>query len=361
MRILNVINRFDRGGAELLLYNFLVDVAKNTDIDIDVCTIFENSHGLDRMLEGRGITCLKINERHRYRLKPLQALKDIMNNYNYDIVHAHLFPAIYYVGLLARLNRSCCYIMTEHSETSRRNRKILRPMEAFIYNSYDTIVCVSNNTKNNLVARLPGLRPQLNVIYNGAPPWDITARYSFHERPIDIVTVASMRSEVKGIDVLIRAVSLTNKAKRVYIIGDGPYRCRYEELTRSLGLDYRITFLGEVSNIPEFHNESKLFVLPSRNEGFGISILEAMGASLPVIASNVGGIPELVVNGETGILVEPENPERIAREVDLILGDEERAREMGRKGWERAVSEFSMTNYTANIVSAYLEVLKHNE
>lgn len=138
-----------------------------------------------------------------------------------------------------------------------------------------------------------------------------------------IMTVARLE-KVKGIEYLIKAISRSDLPRRsdllILIVGDGSERRNLENLAEKLGLREKVKFLGQIFNekIPEYLAAADCFVLPSLKEGFGIAILEAQAAGLPVIGTRVGGIKELVEDGKTGILVEPKNPEAITKAIQGI-------------------------------------------
>lgn len=129
------------------------------------------------------------------------------------------------------------------------------------------------------------------------------------------------------------------------------------ELTRSLEIDGCVEFLGDVSDTAKCLRQSSMLVLPSRSEGLSIAILEAMGVGLPVIATRVGGTPEAVEHGRTGILVEPESVEELAGAILKLWREPELARRLGHAGRARAESLFDVRAMVARYEAVYLEVL----
>jgi glycosyltransferase involved in cell wall biosynthesis len=162
----------------------------------------------------------------------------------------------------------------------------------------------------------------IEIIPNGV---DLKKFENLTRKPHDdfvIITVARLE-KVKGINYLIEAVSRLNlNGTRIIldIIGEGSERRSLENLTERLNLRDRVRFLGEIPNeqISEYLAGGDCFVLSSLREGFGIVILEAQAAGLPVVASNVGGIPDLVEDGKTGLLVKPEDPDQLAVAINRV-------------------------------------------
>jgi glycosyltransferase involved in cell wall biosynthesis len=130
-------------------------------------------------------------------------------------------------------------------------------------------------------------------------------------------------------------------------------------LAGDLGILPRIRFAGLRTDVPDFLRAADLFVHPSHQEGFSNAILEAMAAGLPVVACDVGGNPEAVVDGETGRLVPPRNPERLAAAMAELLGDEGKRRTMGEAGKRRAEERFSLGRMVAEVEAMYESLGTH--
>jgi glycosyltransferase involved in cell wall biosynthesis len=178
-------------------------------------------------------------------------------------------------------------------------------------------------------------------------------------------TIASVCRLVhsKGIDLVLQALSTLREkgANFHYVIaGDGPERSSLEEMCRRLGLMERVLFLGHVSEEQKFglYRQADVFVLPSRvvstssHEGFGIVFLEAAAFGVPSVATIAGGIPDAVINGETGLLVTPESPEEIAAALLRLMQDPDLRERLGSKGRERALTEFRPKHVAARFLAA---------
>ena len=175
-----------------------------------------------------------------------------------------------------------------------------------------------------------------------------------------ILFVGTLRP-VKGVRYLVEAMEIIiqkNTNTRLMLVGDGEDRRKLEKLVKEFVLDEYVTFVGKVSNekVPEYMVASDVFVLPSLSEGFPNVVLEAMASGLPIVATKVGGLPEIVKDRENGFLVEPKNPEEIAEKVLLILkGDElrERISEYNKK----KVKEYSWERVSEQIEEVYFKAL----
>jgi glycosyltransferase involved in cell wall biosynthesis len=168
----------------------------------------------------------------------------------------------------------------------------------------------------------------------------------------------------KGLSVLLKAMEVLKRRHgmppcRLVIVGDGPAREELELLRDRLGLASWIVFVGTRRDIPQVLRSLDIFVLPSLYEGFGIAILEAMAVGKPVIATRVGGIPEFVIPGETGVLIEPGNADMLADAIESLLRDSDQARRMGAKGRVRAQEHYDIVDIVRQHEQVYEACLAH--
>ena len=174
--------------------------------------------------------------------------------------------------------------------------------------------------------------------------------------PRTVITVANLRPE-KDHDTLIAAaaaIASSFPAVTFQIVGDGPERSRLEARVAQRGLSDRIVFLGHREDVPALLAQADVFVLPSRSEAFPNGVLEAMAAGLPVIAGAVGGLPELVDHGRTGILVEPGRPAVLAAALGELLTDRHKAARLGRAARAHVVERYSFDRMTDAFEELYL-------
>jgi glycosyltransferase involved in cell wall biosynthesis len=166
-----------------------------------------------------------------------------------------------------------------------------------------------------------------------------------------VVGTAANLEYWKGIDVLIEACSLVSAPVQLEVFGEGTLRAALEGSAARLGVDAR--FHGFVSDLHERIASLDVFALPSRGDNLPVAILEAMAAGVPVVGSRVGGIPELVADGESGFVVEPDQPRELADALDLLAADPERRRALGREGQRRARTTFSADRVADQAIALY--------
>lgn len=199
---------------------------------------------------------------------------------------------------------------------------------------------------------------RIQVIPNGI---DIV-RYNVRRgvRPVTtVVTVANLRSE-KAHEVLLHAAAHLlprHRGLRYLIIGDGPRREELMQLATSLGLDSQVTFMGHREDVPALLAQADVFVLPSRSEAFPNGAMEAMAAGVPVIASRVGGLLDLIEDGRTGILVSPTEPAAFAAAIEQLVLHPERAFALGRAARDEIARRYSFERMVAAFEHLYFTQL----
>ncbi len=217
-------------------------------------------------------------------------------------------------------------------------------------------ICVS---ENELAAGLEAgtCRTERTVVIHNAVDVSAAPR-ARHDRTTPRLIAVGRLKAPKDFLTLIRALAaLPEGSFEALIVGDGPDRGALEDEIRRLGLEERVRLVGERSDVPVLLADSDLFVLSSRSEGLPVSVLEAMAAELPVVASGVGGLAELVVDGETGILVPPGNTSALAAALGHLVEDRERRGRLGAAGRARAEALFDLAPFRRAHVELYEQQL----
>lgn len=171
-----------------------------------------------------------------------------------------------------------------------------------------------------------------------------------------VVTIVGRLDGWKGHRFFLEAaqkVTTQFNASKFLVVGDGALRNELEALSKDLGIESNVLFCGSRNDIPEILAASDILVSASLDEGFGRVVIEAMAMAKPVVGTRSGGVPEIVMDGETGILVEPENSEDLAQAIRSLLADPERASEMGVAGLNRVKNSFSLEKHTREIEEIY--------
>lgn len=262
-----------------------------------------------------------------------------------DIVHAHLSPTIFYCAAFKWLMpRRFKLITTEHnSQNNRRSSWIGRLLDAWLYRTVDHIACISQGTQDALIDWQPGTESKSSVIYNGIS-------LKSHERTsqsqqntkVRIASVGRLH-EQKNYSVAIEAIALLKESApgtcsfEYLIAGEGVLRAQLQDLITKRQLNDEVKLLGHISNIPEWLLTADIFLIPSKWEGFGLAAVEAMHAGLPVIASDVAGLNELIRGKElVGHLINPKDPHAICAALQNLMQKPELRAQFGAAARERA-------------------------
>ena len=215
-----------------------------------------------------------------------------------------------------------------------------------------------------------GQKSQFDYIYNGVDIESLRKRKVDRiqkrreigvENECSLIVTAGRLVPVKGQTYLISALAqvITEIPNiRLVFLGDGELRGELSGQVKTLGLGKHVLFLGMRNDVPEIISCSDLFVLPSINEGFGVVLLEAMAMKCPIVATNVGGVPEVVLDGETGILVPPRDPVQLARGIVRLLKDRSLAFQMAECGYQRLEACFDIRETVSKIEHLYKELLE---
>lgn len=299
MRVLHVIGEFGYGGAELLVAQICADlVARGGVADIAVFGFCD-----EEVLSQARKTGIRVHRLDASLASPLAALRvrGIISKGDYSVVHAHLFPCLYWVALIARAfgRQGRVWIYTEHSTSNRRRRiSWLSRVEGWIYSTYDHVVSVSPQVKQSLSAWVPAVESV--VIPNGVPVEKFRSACPLSRSDIGIdashrvvISVGALRSEKNHMQLLRAFAGLPDNC-RLVLVGDGPMRDQLIELAAQLGVTARVTFLGSRSDVPQLLKLADVFALVSLHEGFGISAVEAVAAGCRVVYSDVAGLSELM-------------------------------------------------------------------
>jgi glycosyltransferase involved in cell wall biosynthesis len=278
----------------------------------------------------------------------------------YSIIHQHFGGLA--VQWLAHASPGARILVHLHGRESE-NRNV-EPRPRYVFDA-DAVVATSQAVAQIAVGRRPRVvypgvaieRGPKGCARGGEPrPDDLHSGVS----KVMLMGTACRLAPIKGIQYLIRALALLRKdvpGAALEIAGKGAEHASLEKEAQRLGVSANVHFLGWRDDLPEVLRRWDVFVMPSLGEGFGIAALEAMAAGLPVVASEVGGLPELVQHGRTGWLVPPADAVALAERLRELFVNPEKRREMGEAGRVRAREHFSVERMVAQIAGIYEAML----
>lgn len=337
IKIIHIIPTLDIGGAERLIVDILKDLDKDLfDVEV-VCLKRFGFWGLDLKRHKLKMTLLK--QRFRFSAGSFFTLVRLFKKRKPDIVHTHLFGADFYGILAARLSGVKTIISTEHNKNYFEGI-IRRKIKKFVYKYATSIVAVSEAVKDYLLSEGVA-KEKIIVIHNGVRVKDFFISGKKRSSGPLIIGSVGRLSEQKDFSVLLKAVIKIDGIKMV-IAGEGELRSKLEALIKKLNLSDRVELLGNEKDMKKFYKKLDIFVLPSKWEGFGIVILEAGLSGLPVIASRIDGIKEIIENKKDGLLFESGNIFELTKLINKLAVDREQRAKLGRALRKKVENKFSI-------------------
>ncbi|MGA7730886.1 MAG: glycosyltransferase, partial [Chloroflexia bacterium] len=396
LHVMQMTDVTGRGGAE----KALADIALHLDrdrFDVSVCAT-RSAGNYQPLLDEAGVRTFVQGRTSRWDLRQWLRLVRLMKRERVDILHTHLFGSNTLGRLLGRLAGVPVIISHEHWSTiSPREARV----DHMLYRLSDRVLVPSQASKS-LVSKVEGIPPHcIDVLYNGVditrftpptPEERANARREFGI-PDDALLVGMLgrlSPEKGGVDHLLKAIyrlSEYHPNTHLLIVGDGPTRPDLEKLSAALDegrratsisrvtvednrlptTDYRqlttdnrqpstVLFTGSRQDVPRLLGAMDLFVLPSLHEALPIVLLEAMAVGLPLVATRVGGVPEIVEHNINGLLVPPGDEDALLAALRQLAGNEELRTRLGEAGLKRVRAEFTIEGMVRHVEAIYEEL-----
>jgi glycosyltransferase involved in cell wall biosynthesis len=367
--ILYIITRGDLGGAQTHVFDLVQQLARQ---GFEVHVAMGNRGPLWEQLAETRVSVHHIPALVRpisatYDIRALRQTVALIRKIKPALITTHSSKA----GMLGRMAARRCRIpviftahgwaFTEGVPAGRRRFYVLAERAAARWT--DRIICVSEYDRQLALKYGVGRKEQLVTIHNGIPELSEDHMAEPEEgNPVRLIMVARF-SEPKNQRLLIKAIDNLECSNdfEVCLVGDGPLLESCRELAAERGLLDKVKFLGARKDIPELLSRAHIFVLTSNWEGFPITILEAMRAGLPVIASDVGGVGEAVVDGKTGFLIPRGDIEVLKDRLTRLIDNPGLRVELGQAGRQRFTENFTIDIMLAKTVSVYQQILQQRE
>lgn len=357
MKLLHVINNLQGGGAEKMLSD-LLPIQVNNKHDVYLLLLNNKNPKFTEALLNKNIKIRILDEYKNFFHKLLNIRKFVKSN-SFDVIHVHLFPSLYYIAF-ATLGLNTTLIYTEHSTSNRRRKyKIFKYIERIIYNRYDKIICISEQTKLNLENHLnnSSIKKKLICISNGIilpEIKDVPEKNLPRQLDIKIIMIGRFEKQKDQV-TLIKAVKYLPDNVKIYFAGTGSLESKCKELAAEEKLTDKIHFLGFQNDIISVLKQMDIAVLSSNWEGFGLSAVESMALGIPTIGSDVPGLSEVLNNG--GILFEKGNEIKLAEKINKLIYDHEFYLEISKKGFNKA-KQYDINKMNSEYIKIYKETIK---
>jgi len=287
-------------------------------------------------------------------------LIEIIESHDLDLIHAHYaVPNSVSAYLAKKISGDCVKVITTLHGTDSYlvgSHPSYKAVTRFAIQQSDGLTAVSKYLRRRTLNEFDISR-EITVIPNfvDAQRFKKTREASRKK----IICHSSNFRPIKRIPDIIRAFSIISQEvdSELLLIGDGPERPNAETLSKSLGISNEVRFMGNVKNIHEVLGKSDLFLLPSEDESFGLAALEAMSCEVPVVASNIGGLKELIANGVDGHLVKVGDVETLAQRAVSILKDQKLQKELGQNARKKVLKNYTPDRVVPRYEKLYNEVM----
>jgi len=357
--VLHLCESSDTGGAESVLISLVEGLDKNRYKSV-VCLLSDG--WLSAELKKRRIETIVIPQPRSFDVLWLFRVYRLLRDRRIDLMHSHEFATNVYASFLSRIS-GIPVIATAHGKNYYAEKWRRRAAYRFVARQ-SVMVAVSHDLKRFLAQRVAIPPERIRVVHNGID----LSRYAVHEgnhavraklgisaSQRVIGTVGNLFA-VKGQTYLMRACKAVVSAFPncvLLVAGEGEQLGALEKEASNLGIARNVRFLGFRDDVPALLQAMEVFVLPSLSEGLPLALLEALALQKPVVATNVGGIPEIVEDGVTGYLVPPKNPEALADKILLLLRDPQMASNIGQAGRKRVEVTFGLDQMVREYQSLY--------
>jgi glycosyltransferase involved in cell wall biosynthesis len=356
MRIVHINSESAWGGGEAQTRHLICGLQSR---GIENTLIAPPGSQIARRIVEEGVRVVELPMHGEWDVAAVVRLTRILRNLRPDVLQLHTSHA-HTLGLLAGRLAGVKRIVA----TRRMDLAIKGPLAALKYRRVDRVVAISEIVRSMLLAAgVP--QDRITLIYSAVdcpepyPQGDLRAELGLDSETLVIGTAATLTRR-KGHQYLFDAVrTLKERCPRIRLLvaGNGPKEDELRELAARLGLDKEIVFLGFRRDIPRLLNTLDVFVLASLQEGLGVALLEAACAARPIVATNVGGIPEIVKDGDTGLLVPPADSESLADKIAHLLEHPEQGHCLGGNARALIRDRFSVTTMVESYVRLYEELV----
>ena len=379
INVLLLVPTFDVGGTGNAVFT-LANSLNPARYNLIICSMRKSDPRAEEKARKKDIKVINLDVRSFFDVSVILKLRRVLAEEEIQILHNHGFRPEIYGGLAGRITNCKGILATilhnpaqdiplDYGIIAGNIMNFFRRIFAFFCE--DILIAISDDAKKGLLKlRFPSKK--IKVIYSGINPdllkqkknhlsrEDILTKLNIPKDKFVIGTIAALRP-YKDIFTLINAAKIIVQnypEVKILIIGKGPLKKNLEERVKSLNLENQVIFYDYVENVVEAYDIFNLMVLPSLTEGFPAVLLEAMAFSVPIVATRVGGVPEAIEDGISGILVPPKNPEALAEAIIKIYENPELASEMAKNARTRFEKYFTAETMARQYENIYEELLK---
>ena len=359
-KILYIITSLGLGGAEKLLLYYLINLDKSK-YSLNVCCLREKPDDLYPEI-AKYATVINLKIKNKFNPLAVLYILRLIKTIRPDIIHTHLFQPRVYTSIAHLFYTKPVLITQKHSIVNLKKHNVFIFFEMISIRLNKKVIAISESVKKSLTRYAFTPENKIFVLPNCIDyhkfNHTMLPEVRVNGKEIVIGTVGRLEPE-KGLNYLLLAMKfiLTRfPTAKLEIIGDGSAQNELKNLSKKLEISNSVNFFGKFVDVIPFYNRMDIFVLPSILEGFGIVLLEAMAAGVPIVATNVDGIREVVINMKSGLLVPPKNPQAIADAVIRLIDNPQLSKRLAEEALKRA-KEFDVKEHVLKLDKFYSNLL----
>ena len=351
MKVIQVIPNLLMGGAEIMCENLTLEL-KNMGVDVKIVSLYNQKTPITERLKESGVEIIFLDKKPGMDISMFKKLKKVFEKEKPDVVHSHL-SSQKYAMIAAKKAKVPSRAHTVHSVAQKELTRIDKILAKRFYKKQGIVPVALSEAVKETVADVYGI-DNIPVVFNGINLSKCIKKESYGTDDNFKIVHIGRFSEEKNHKGLIDAFKAFNSVKpesELWLIGDGPKKEEIEEYAKENGLSHSVKFLGLQSNVYGFLHEADVFTLPSIYEGIPMTLIEAMGTGLPIVATEVGGIPDMITDNESGILTRIDAKE-IADAFLRLSNDEELRKKLGQNALYRSQA-FSSVEMAKKYIDIY--------
>lgn len=337
MKIVQVMPEFGLAGAEIMCENLTYELTKMGH-SVTVISMYDYHSSITARLEKEGIDVRYLDKKPGLDLSMVRKIKKILKETKADVVHTHRYCAQYAVpaAILAGVKHR---VHTIHNIAQKENGRLARKLNRFFFKHCHVIpVALSELIRDSVVKEYRIDKDKIHVVFNGIDLSRCIPKDDYTIKDVFKILHIGRFSIQKNHIGLLKAFQLFHDKysdSELWLIGDGEKKNEIEQYVQDNNLENNVKFLGLQENVYEYLHNADVFALPSNYEGIPMTLIEAMGTGLPIVATNVGGIPDMLTNGVDALIVKNDSS-IINAAFEMFYNTQEKRQECGENAKLRA-------------------------
>ena len=352
MKIIQIMPFWGLGGAEIMCENLIYELRKMGH-EVVVISLYNTKTAITERFEKEGVDIRYLGKKRGPDFSMYKKLRAVFEKEKPDVVHSHIHTSQYVFPLAKKMKIKAVH--TVHSLASKEAPFLLRQINKYFFkHSYAVPVALSSAIKDSVMEEYKLSTDKIPIVFNGIDLSKCREKMSYNRRDRFKIVHVGRYQEVKNHVGLIDAFEKfynTHLDAELHLIGDGQRRTLIEQIVKDKNLSDNVFFYGFQPSVHKFLNDMDIFTLPSLYEGMPMSIIEAMGTGMPIVATNVGGIPDMLTDGVDAVLVSVDSCE-IYKAFEKLYNNQELRSMLGQNAKKHSVV-FSAEKMAEQYVQIY--------